>query len=70
MNVIAAIILAALVLDTLVNGVADVLNLKKVRHDLPPAFKGWYDPQAYRRSQDYLLTNTRFAWGVTAVDLA
>jgi STE24 endopeptidase len=62
MNIIALIILLAIILDFILNGIADYLNLKNLRNDLPEAFQGVYDPERYRKSQQYLKVNTRFGW--------
>ncbi len=62
MNVIAVIILATIVIDFLLNGWADYLNLKMLRPELPKAFRGVYEPEQYRKSQEYLRVNTRFRW--------
>jgi len=69
MNTIALIILAALLLDAGLKFAADWLNLKRLHSELPEAFADWYDPERYRRSQDYLRVNTRFEWIVTGGDL-
>lgn len=69
MNTIALIILATLFLNTVINMIADKLNLSQLKRELPPAFEDWYEPEAYRRSQDYLRVNTRFGWVVSTVDL-
>jgi STE24 endopeptidase len=65
MNTIALIILAAIIFDYALNGMADYLNLTMLRDDLPEFFRGIYDPDRYRKSQRYLKANTRFGW-VTA----
>jgi len=62
MNTIALIILLAIVFDLILNGIADHLNLKMLRSDLPRAFEGIYDPDRYRQSQQYLKVNTHFGW--------
>jgi STE24 endopeptidase len=62
MNTIALIILSAIIFDFILNGVADYLNLKMLRNSLPDAFQGVYDPDRYRKSQQYLKVNTRFGW--------
>jgi len=62
MNPIALIILSAIIIDLILNGIADYLNLKMLRNELPEAFQGVYDPDRYRKSQLYLKTNTRFGW--------
>jgi STE24 endopeptidase len=60
MNLYALIILTALLADYLLNRIADVLNLRAVRTDVPAAFLGVYHPDAYSRAQKYLRTTTRF----------
>jgi STE24 endopeptidase len=69
MNIIALIILLALLVDFFLNALADYLNLTRLRDDLPAAFKGVYDPDRYRQSQAYLRANTRFGWITAAFDL-
>ena len=70
LNTIAFIILAAIVLDVVVNIVADKLNLKMLQAELPKPFQGVYDAHQYRKSQDYLRVNTRFGWVSAMVNLA
>ena len=62
MNTIAIIILAAIIFEAVLNGWADYLNLKMIRDELPKAFRGIFDPDRYRQSQQYLKVNTRFGW--------
>jgi STE24 endopeptidase len=62
MNTIALIILATIIIDYVLNGLADYLNLTTLRDDLPESFRGIYDPDRYRKSQRYLKANTRFGW--------
>lgn len=62
MNTIALIILSTIIFEFILNGVAGYLNLKMLRKDLPNAFQGVYDPDRYRKSQEYLKINTRFGW--------
>ena len=62
MNFIAIIILCTIGVDFVLNLVADRLNLKHLKSELPQEFKGVYDPQRYRKSQQYLKVNTRFGW--------
>ena len=62
MNTIAIIILAAVIFDFALNGLADYLNLTMLRNDLPESFRGVYDSDRYRKSQQYLKVNTRFGW--------
>jgi len=69
MNWIAWTILVFLTADFLLHLAADRLNLKAISDEIPPAFRGVFDPQEYRRSQAYLRTNTRFGQVVAAADL-
>jgi len=69
MNSIALIILLAIVLDFLLNGLADYLNLKMLRSDVPEPFEGVYEPDRYRKSQEYLKVNTRFGWITAGFDV-
>lgn len=62
MNTIAFIILAALLLEFILNFTADFLNLKMLREDLPAEFKDVYDKNRYQKSQAYLRVNTKFGW--------
>lgn len=70
MNIIAIIILAAMLMDTFLELAADLLNLKQLSPTLPDGFKEWYEPGEYKRSQNYLRVNTRFGWLVAVVNLA
>ncbi len=70
MNALGMLILALLVTRSLISLIADYLNLKALRHQLPDQFAGWYDPAQYARSQAYLRANTHFGWAVEIFDLA
>jgi STE24 endopeptidase len=69
MHPIAWVILTAIAVDAVLNFAADLLNLKAVRTKLPDAMEGWYSPEAYQKSQAYLMTRTRFGWIVESFDL-
>ena len=69
MNIIAIIILGTICLDFILNVTADVLNLKHLSSALPREFEGVYDPQRYRKSQQYLKVNTQFGWITSAFNL-
>ncbi len=69
MNLYGIIILAALLLDYILNLAADLLNLKAMRRELPEEFQGVYDPEAYRKSQEYLRVKTRFGIFTATVGL-
>jgi len=62
LNIIAIIILGAIVLDVLINILADYLNLKELQNNVPGPFQDVYDADQYQKSQDYLRVNTRFGW--------
>jgi STE24 endopeptidase len=69
MNIIAVVILCTLGVDFILNLVADTLNLKHLKNELPRAFEGVYDPGRYRQSQQYLKVNTQFGWITSAFNL-
>jgi len=70
MNTIALIILCTILFDFALNGLADYLNLTMLRNDVPEAFRGVYDPDRYRKSQQYLKVNTRFGWITATFNVA
>ena len=69
MNFIAIIILCAIAVDFTLNLVADGLNLKHLKGDLPQVFRDVYDADRYRQSQQYLKINTQFGWITAAFNL-
>lgn len=69
MNFIAVIILVTIIFEFVLNGLADFLNLKMLRSDLPETFRGVYDAERYRKSQQYLKVNTRFGWVTAAFNV-
>jgi STE24 endopeptidase len=57
-------VLAALVYILIVGGfffsfIIETLNLKNLRTDIPPEFQNFYDQEKYKKSQEYLKTNTK-----------
>ncbi len=69
MNIIAVIIFTVIFTEFVLNFISDLLNLRMLRSDLPDAFRGWYDADRYRKSQEYLKVNTRFGWVVSSFGL-
>ena len=69
MNVIALIILLALLAETVLHTLAEVMNLKALQEDIPPAFQDVYNKERYAKSQQYLRTNTRFGWVTSGFNL-
>ncbi len=70
MNLIAWIILAALLLDFWLHWQADRLNLKAQPATPPDSFRSLYENGDYQRSKDYLAVNTRFGWLAEGIQLA
>lgn len=62
MNYIAIIILAAILVEFFLGLIADYLNLKHLKKDLPHEFSDVFDEDKYRKSQEYTLTRTRFGF--------
>ena len=50
MNIYSYIILIALLLQFLLDNIADALNLKALRHEMPPALAGVYEPDSSKKS--------------------
>jgi STE24 endopeptidase len=51
------------------NLLADGLNLKNISSELPKSFRGVYEADRYRKSQQYLKVHTQFGWFVAAFNL-
>ncbi len=60
MEIIQAIILTTLTGEFLLQGIADLLNLKRISDTVPREFQEVYDSEKYRKSQEYLITGTKF----------
>jgi len=69
MNVYAIIILSALLLEFVLNLIADLLNLKTLQRELPQEFDSVYDAEKYQKSQEYTRTNTRFGFVTSGFNL-
>ena len=69
MNPFFLIILVALVLDFVLRLTASLLNLKALKLELPPTLEGVYNPEDYRKSQEYTRENMRFGLMVSAFQL-
>jgi STE24 endopeptidase len=64
------IILLALLIEYALGVIADLLNLKSLRSEPPTALEGVYKPEDYHKSQEYVRTNTRFAFVTSTFSLA
>ena len=62
MNSYAYIILAALIINFTLDIIADLLNLKGLKPELPAEFEGIYDREAYEKSQNYTRVKTKFGF--------
>jgi STE24 endopeptidase len=60
MNTFAIIILAALVLKFALDLAGNLLNMKALIQDIPGVLQGIYQPEEYRKSQEYIRATTRF----------
>jgi STE24 endopeptidase len=60
MNLFLVIILVILVGNYLIDLIVERLNVRYLKKDLPKEFEGYYDAEKYRKSQEYLIENTRF----------
>jgi STE24 endopeptidase len=69
MNPYGILVLATLLVTFFVKFAADLLNLGAASPDIPEPFRGVYESEAYRRSQEYLRANTRFSLIDASVDL-
>ncbi len=70
MNTYALVVLAALLVEFVVGVVADLLNLRALRAELPEEFRDVYEPEKYARSQEYTRAKTRFGFLPKTFDLA
>ncbi|NTV01792.1 MAG: M48 family metallopeptidase [Chlorobiaceae bacterium] len=69
MNPYGLLVLGTLLVTFVLKLAADLLNLGAASPDIPEPFRGVYEPEAYRRSQEYLRANTRFSLVDASVDL-
>ena len=70
MNPFFLIILVALTVEYAIDAIADLLNLKSLRAEPPSAVQDIYQPDDYRKTQEYIRTNTRFALAASTFHLA
>jgi len=63
------IIASLIIFQYLVSVIASILNLKSLRGELPQEFAGVYNPDIYKKSQEYTRTKTRFGWVVSSIEL-
>jgi len=63
------IIIGLILFDYLFERVLDYLNLRNLSNTLPKPFKGIYEAEKYRKSQDYTRENTRFGYFTSTFSL-
>lgn len=69
LNLYALVILAALLADFVLERAADLLNLRALRRDPPEELRDLYDPERYRRSQEYTRARTRLGIAASTTSL-
>ena len=69
MNIFAIIILAAILIEFVLDIVSNWLNLKALSPKLPDEFKEEYDKDTYATSQEYTRVNTKFGFITGTFDL-
>jgi len=62
MNIYGIVILTTILFSFVLGIVAELLNLKALRHDVPPEFKDVFDEAKYKKSQEYTRVKTRFGF--------
>ncbi len=70
MNVYGVLVLGALLFDHALGLVADLLNLRALSPEAPEGLRDVYDPERYRRSQEYTRARTRFSFWPATFHLA
>jgi STE24 endopeptidase len=68
-NLYGYFILAALLIHFAVELVAELLNIRALRPEVPDGMEGTYDAAAYRNSQEYTRARTKFSLLKRGVDL-
>lgn len=70
MNVFFVVILAAVIVEFAVDVVSNLLNLAALKPDAPEGLQDVYEPDEYRRSQEYTRVTTRFGLVTSTFKLA
>ncbi len=60
LNIYAWVILLTILISTGLDFIADYLNIKNLKKELPDEFKDVYSEEKYKKSQEYLKERTRF----------
>ncbi len=70
MNAFFVIILAAVIVEFVVDVVSNLLNLRALKPEAPEGLEDVYEPDEYRRSQEYTRITTRFGLVTSTFKLA
>lgn len=70
LNIYGVVILAALLINFLIELAAELLNLRALRAELPAEFAELYEAREYQKAQDYTRSKTKFGLLTGAFDLA
>ncbi|MBI4945076.1 MAG: M48 family metallopeptidase [Bacteroidetes bacterium] len=69
MNTLFIIIVAIIIIDFAFGKILDFLNLKNLSPDIPKEAEGIYDPDKYKKSQEYYKVNHNFSMLTSSVTL-
>jgi len=61
MNAFFIIILAVILLEFVIDRIADWLNIRALKLNIPPELEDIYNPESYKKSQEYTCVNTSFS---------
>jgi STE24 endopeptidase len=64
------IILSIIAIDYLLERFLDYLNMTMMSEELPEELRGIYDPDRYKKSQQYLRAKQRFSFITATVNFA
>jgi STE24 endopeptidase len=69
MNIYAIVALASILISYVVESIAEVLNLRALRDELPEEFAAVYNADAYRKSQEYTRVQNKFGFVTSTVGI-
>ncbi|MBI2637459.1 MAG: M48 family metallopeptidase, partial [Candidatus Sungbacteria bacterium] len=69
MNIYLGTIITLLIAEFLFGLIADLLNLRALKNELPEEFHGVFDEETYKKSQDYTSVKTKFGILASSVGL-
>jgi STE24 endopeptidase len=69
MNPFFVVILCTILIEYAAGVVANLLNLRSLQWEIPAELEGVYPPEDYRKSQEYIRTNTRFDFAASTFSL-